>query len=321
HWGKYREYTEKYKGTCSIDAKGSIKNYIAGQPFTKEEAEKDVMKLMWNWQKSCYCDDSFIEFVISNIDESGFVRNALADHIVMRFDNRLETDPQPLYKPNPQGIDNILAFPYRYPYNIGGTIMLTYRYLSPDKDDDMWMYIPSMRRVRRMSTAQRQDRMPAGMNYVYDTNEGFQGKLERWKWKYIGKKVMLSAANSTTTPQMDVKGHLMGVDNKYYRTPLYIVEGRPERAITISKIRLYIDPERYQIPYAINYDIKEKPWFFQYYGYAYDSKWFPGPVNMFSIDLQRRYTTRAFFSSLTFHEGRKAEDFTMELLKQKYLKR
>jgi hypothetical protein len=321
HWGKYREYTEKYKGTCSLDEKGSIKNYKAGRPFTIEEADKDVMKLMWNWQKTCYCDDSFIQFLVSNIDESGFVRNAFADHIVMRFDDRLVKDPQPLYTPNPKGIENILAFPYRYPYNVAGTIMLTYRYFDPDKDDDMWMYIPAMRRVRRMSTAQRQDRMPAGMNYIYDTNEGFQGKLERWKWKLIGKKVMLSAANSSFQVQMDVKGHLMGVDNRYYRTPLYIVEGTPEKAITVSKIRLYIDPERFQIPYAINYDIKGRPWFFQYYGYAYDAKWFPGPVNMFSIDLQRRYTTRAFFSRLTFNEGRKPDSFTMETLKQKYQQR
>jgi hypothetical protein len=178
-----------------------------------------------------------------------------------------------------------------------------------------------MRRVRRLSTAQRQDRLPGGMNFLYDTNEGFQGKLERWNWKLVGKKVMLSVCNGTSQAQMDLKGHMTGVDNRYNRTLMYIIEGTPEKAITVSKIRLYLDSERFQIPYAVNYDVKGRPWFFQYYGYGPDSKWAIQPHNMFSLDLQRNYSTRITFVSIANNIGFKAEDFSMEVLKQKYMQR
>lgn len=318
---KYLELTEKYKGTCTLDARGQLQNYVGGRPFPGADPEKDVMKLMWNWEKTYYRDDMPAGFLASNIDASGFTRNAFAEKLVMRFDTRLEADPKPLYQPNPKGIDNILAYGYYAPYNVAGMIQLTYRYYDPDKEDDTWMYIPAMRRVRRMSTAQRQDRMPAGMNFIYDTNEGFQGKLARWHWKYLGKKVMLSPANGTTQLQIDLKGHMTGVDNRYYRTTMYIVEGTPEKAITVSKIKLYIDSERLLIPYAVNYDVKGRPWFFQYYGYSPDGKWIPCPYNMFSIDLQRTYSTRALLTSTDFNLGMKPEDFSMEVLKRKYQQR
>ncbi len=35
--------------------------------------------------------------------------------------------------------------------------MTSYRYLDPDKQDDSWLYLPSLRRVRRLSAAQRSD--------------------------------------------------------------------------------------------------------------------------------------------------------------------
>lgn len=318
---KYLELTEKYKGSCTLDVRGQLKNYIGGRPFPGADAEKDVMKLMWNREKRYYCDDARSPYFISNIEASGFTRNNLGDHIVMYFDDRLTVDPKPLYRPNPQGIENILSFPYIAPYNVAGTIVLTYRYYDPDKDDDMWMYIPAMRRVRRMSTAQRQDRLPGGMNFLYDTNEGFQGKLVRWHWKLLGKKVMLSPCVGTSQAQMDMKGHMTGVDNRYSRTTMYIIEGTPEKAITVSKIRLYLDSEHFQIPYAVNYDVKGRPWFFQYYGYAADRNWVFTPHNMFSLDLQRNYSTRIGFVSMESNSGLKPEDFSMEALKQKYMQR
>ncbi len=318
---KYLEYTEKYKGKCTLDAKGHLQNYIGGQPFPGKDAENDAMKLMWNREKRYYADDTQSPYLISNIEASGFTRNNLGDHLVMTLGNRLEVDPKPLYLPNPTGIDNILSFPYIAPYNVAGTIVVTYRYYDPDKDDDMWMYIPAMRRVRRMSTAQRQDRLPGGMNFLYDTNEGFQGKLERWKWKLVGTKVMLSPCNGTTQAQIDLKGHMTGVDNRYYRTKMYIIEGTPDKAVTVSKIRLYLDSEHFQIVYSVNYDIKGRPWFFQYYGYGPDGKWIFQPHNMFSLDLQRNYSTRAIFVSISNNEGFKPQDFSMEALRQKYQQR
>ena len=320
-YGKYMDLTRKHEGKCSLDENGSLMNYVGGRPFPGADPEKDIMKVMWNWEKRYYSDDRNGPFTPSNIDASGNVRTAYSENLLFKFDGRLACDPKPVYKPNPKGINYTFSTPFITPYQVAGTIPLTYRYYAADKPDDMWMYIPAMRRVRRMSTAQRQDRMPFGMNFIWDTNEGFQGKLEKWTWKFIGKKEMLSCAKASCMSQVDVTGHFTGVDQRYHRTVLWIIEGTPDKAVTLSKIKLYIDPEVLYVPYSVNYDIKGRPWFVQYYAWAPDADWMFISHNMISIDVQRKYSTRVPLTYYVTNEGQTAEDYTMQALKAEYLRR
>jgi outer membrane lipoprotein-sorting protein len=44
---------------------------------------------------------------------------------------------------------------FESPANLRGTAFLTFDYLSSDKDDDQWIYLPAARRVRRISASDR----------------------------------------------------------------------------------------------------------------------------------------------------------------------
>ncbi len=46
---------------------------------------------------------------------------------------------------------------FQAPTNVKGTAFLNYDYLAPDRTDDRWLYLPAMRRVRRISAADRGD--------------------------------------------------------------------------------------------------------------------------------------------------------------------
>ncbi len=46
---------------------------------------------------------------------------------------------------------------YLEPSNIKGTAFLTWDYPDADKDDDQWLYLPAMRKVRRISASDRGD--------------------------------------------------------------------------------------------------------------------------------------------------------------------
>lgn len=49
------------------------------------------------------------------------------------------------------------AIYYLKPKNIKDTVFLTYDYADKEKDDDQWLYLPAMRKVRRISASDRGD--------------------------------------------------------------------------------------------------------------------------------------------------------------------
>ena len=59
------------------------------------------------------------------------------------------------------------------PFDARGIALLTYRYKATDrprdqaKNDDTWVYVPTLRRVRRISTAQRTDAV-SGTDFTFD---------------------------------------------------------------------------------------------------------------------------------------------------------
>jgi outer membrane lipoprotein-sorting protein len=48
-------------------------------------------------------------------------------------------------------------FFYTSPVNVSGTAFLTYDYNTLEKDDDQWLYLPALRKTRRISAANRGD--------------------------------------------------------------------------------------------------------------------------------------------------------------------
>jgi hypothetical protein len=81
-------------------------------------------------------------------------RHFLLDHLRRLFwTARLYVDPKP-EKPNPNGyrVQQGL-YPILEPFDLKGVGALGNRYIDSAKQDDSWLYLPSLRRVRRLSTA------------------------------------------------------------------------------------------------------------------------------------------------------------------------
>lgn len=65
------------------------------------------------------------------------------------------------------GDEKRTAIFYKKPNNIKDTAFLTYDYPDLNKDDDQWLYLPAMRRVRRISAADRGDYF-LGTDFSYE---------------------------------------------------------------------------------------------------------------------------------------------------------
>ncbi|MGR9074128.1 MAG: outer membrane lipoprotein-sorting protein [Gammaproteobacteria bacterium] len=65
------------------------------------------------------------------------------------------------------GAEKRTAIYYLEPRNIKGTAFLTYDYPQAGKDDDQWLYLPALRKVRRISASDRGDYF-LGTDFTYE---------------------------------------------------------------------------------------------------------------------------------------------------------
>lgn len=65
------------------------------------------------------------------------------------------------------GKDKKSVMIFREPADVRGTMFLSWEYDAPEKDDDKWLYMPAMKKVRRISGASRNEYF-MGTDYTYD---------------------------------------------------------------------------------------------------------------------------------------------------------
>jgi hypothetical protein len=78
---------------------------------------------------------------------------------------------------------------------------MTYRYKSSEqppseaRNDDTWVYVPALRRVRRISTARRTDAV-AGTDFTFDDLRSFAGIVPQYEWECLGTMPLIAPTNS-----------------------------------------------------------------------------------------------------------------------------
>jgi len=222
----FQAATEQYKGTCKLRDDGLLLNWVAGFPFPEENLTEG-WKIAWNFEKRYKADDYDEAYVSPVTDKRGKVKHYLRGAWRRLFlVGRTEVDPKPVY-PNDQGLELVDSFGYTDPYDMRGVIPLYYRYDDQFKADEMWMYIPTMRRTRRMSTAQRMDTLGGGFEATWDDFQSFAGKVMQYDWKLTGRKMALLPTMARGKPEWAEGKHLAGVNDLYRRVNAYMIECIP----------------------------------------------------------------------------------------------
>lgn len=75
---------------------------------------------------------------------------------------------------------------FREPTNVRGTGFLTYDYPDADKDDDQWLYLPALRKVRRISASNRGDYF-LGTDFTYEDIK-LAGRVDKDDYTYTVEK-------------------------------------------------------------------------------------------------------------------------------------
>ena len=231
----FQDATDKFAGTTTLGPEGQLNNYTAGRPFSDEQitaASPDQAGLMiaWNhfhrWQYTGYkVDELTMTYIDSNpgggpLDpEHGLVGGGnqtrrLSQSYHRIYLNKLAWLPDQQYRFDVDDSDTRYFKDYisfLSPFDVKGTSFVVERMNDPFADDQVNIYSPTERRVRRFSAKERADRF-MGSEGTLDDFESFSGRVLDYTWRYLGKQRILYVADSYD----DIaKGH-----GPYSRLPL-----------------------------------------------------------------------------------------------------
>jgi hypothetical protein len=323
HPPPFRAATEKYSSQVKLSDDGLyLVNHVAGMPFTQVESSDPnaAVKHMFNFNAAIAVDDLDLRnfdcdtgTVGSNGEPLKVERHFLLEHIRrLYFRERLIVDPKPEMPSKDETRYKEALYPIVEPFDLKGTGFTLNRYLDHNRQDDTWLYLPQLRRVRRLSSAQRSDAL-FGQDTDQDSYAGYAGNVAWMTWKYLGEKTVLASFHSENLPVkwLPPSGNYMH-DDVWEPRDVVIVEGvskLPQYAY--SKRVIYLDKEVTRIPYTDmydqagelwkiwvnNYKVAHKPIPTAKYGFDYDVTYNPS-ITM--VDMQLVHATHCSLPSSRF---------------------
>ncbi len=295
----FKEATEKYSGQVKISPDGrDIFNYVAGAPFPKIDPNDPLVgaKIMWNQeQKPAYVDNVGTEWIVELINSRGELERTYGSQFWRRmmWTGRLYTDPKPVVPHNPAMRYTEQFGPLFQPNDLKGAGTLSNRYLASDMPDDSYMYLPELRRVRRISVSNRSDAF-WGTDYDLDALWGFNSKVSFWTFRLLAEKEILAPmhAGGIFMEAYDQGGELWRVFFNMFSFSKKPYEGYPARPLEGGQYN-YEDEWAFD-PHGMTADLQTahgSPWDAPS-GYSKPSEW----VNEWYFNEPVRINTPEAFS-------------------------
>ncbi len=326
----YIAATEKYSDQVELGEDNLVHNWVAGKPFPVVDLNEPqaAQKIMYNFERTHYFSESLDLHLVDAdtgslyIDANGnrsynVERHFVPDWLrVLRFQGRLKHDPKPVLEPNDDKVFHKAGlYPLIEPFDLKGVGGVSFRYLDQTRHDDTWLYLPFVRRVRRMSTAQRSDAL-FGQDIDVDSYGGYAGQIPWFSWRLLGEKPMLASLHGQRLPPEPCKddGGMTFCEPWEMRPSVYIIEGISNwPSYAYSKRIIYVDKETNMIAYSDLHDPGGELWKTVMISFRADTR--PNPkvdfeydeIRMFAyaysvIDIQLMHGTRVAIPGLAFQD-------------------
>ena len=316
----YIAATEKYAGQTQLgNEPGELLNYTAGRPFPGELSSDDPRageKLAWNMRYAYAGDGGEIPemyWYYRDMRSQKVERVLEFEAASMRFMYRHVIDPMPEIKDNGYKVYNAVTLTALDPGDVANTKLMIF-YNSDDRAEEQgWMYVPLLRRVRRIATSMRTDSF-LGSDIMIEDFLGYSGRIMDMDWKYNGDRyILLPMYRHDQVPHSDKKarkfdhkyvdfgGHSGCFPNVTWQVrKVHVLEGKPKRADhPLSKRYFYVDAQTKFPVFGKVYDRGDALWKFLYAGLAHPDYHLPenkgSGVPMLDssavVDIQNKHCT------------------------------
>ncbi|HTY18608.1 MAG TPA: DUF1329 domain-containing protein [Myxococcota bacterium] len=276
----YKDATDKFKGQPKIGPDGSLDNYTAGQPFPIDsidcKGDPDAgTKIMWDFHYRWAPVSGVSSFYYSYWDRG--------EELPLYYEGT-GGGVQMAHRPEPESLADggdlfrgenrasVGGAEVTAPFDARGIMLLNYRYKDSDKplaqarNDDTWVYVPTLRRVRRISTAQRTDAI-SGTDFTLDDLFSFNGIVPQYTWTCLGEQDVIAPMNTKVKGYPYVKGQNFGpyglsfASDRWELRHAVVVRMKPKNADHPYHHKdIYIDKQTMQPLYSMAYDQKQELW-------------------------------------------------------------
>jgi len=166
-------------------------------------------------------------------DDGAFVTQTLKMQLIDKRGKQRERTTQTFRKY--YGKERRQAIFYMEPSNIEGTAFLVYDYPEKGRDNDQWLYLPALRKTRRISAANRGDYF-LGTDMTYeDISLGSKLSMNDYNYQYLNSEV--------------VDGH------ESYVIEATPVDDKTAKELGYSKAQVWVDAKNAMIHKAEYWDI------------------------------------------------------------------
>lgn len=193
----FRKAVEANRGRYDLDDNNSIiavetgepPAYVLGWPFPEIDPgdPKAAAKIVWNYYYTMYYGgNGHYRADLLWISREGLNRQIHVDAYRRYFDGQ-----HPKFRdaaPDDDLLMQMLAEVHS-PADVAGIISLSWRYKQAAQRDSIWAYVPALRRVRRVTPANRSDGF-LGSDMTQDDGPFFDGKVEDFEWRLVGAQDM-----------------------------------------------------------------------------------------------------------------------------------
>ncbi|MFN8545759.1 MAG: DUF1329 domain-containing protein [Candidatus Binatia bacterium] len=257
--------------SCALleKATGKTPEFFFGYPFPAIEPKDPLAgcKIAWNFTAASYmAGGTGASFNLTGLERSGPYQTIRTKMEAAAYTGRHDG---PI--PNPEQVAAKALSIAVWPTAVNGMGNLTVRYLDPTRADDMWAYVPSTRRARRVNASMRSEPV-GGMDIFGDDVNCYAGRVEGYRWKLVGESQVLAPivgqpyalaqkAVSATRWKIDtpiLKAAFEGggsgapwliTENLVFvPRPVWVVEGEsPDPYYNFGKVVMYFDKDMYRI--------------------------------------------------------------------------
>ena len=251
------EATKKYAPESKLDEEEMLTGYgkVAGYPFPQP---KSGIEMAWNFAANTRGDSRW-EFVYGDVVNcrTGNIRKAGMHRKELHWIGRTELDPKPSVskKNNPRGIARSWFQRNTLPVDFVDMSILELQYLDHKRQEDLWVYTPMFRRIRRYSASQRTDSID-GTDMIYDDQDGWYTHVTHNTYDFKGRKeYLVSRHQDPKQLQRSIKSQGFWNGQTRERVNHWVVEVKNRNDNYIySKQIWYLDPENWQMNFKVMYN-------------------------------------------------------------------
>jgi hypothetical protein len=265
---EYNAATARYFNEVKLGPNGELFNYVAGLPFPDVHfSDPEVgLKMAWNFYWRWIGDDSRTgggtpegKIIRYAIERDGSERRADVLHHTLKTRGRVTLDSKPLLT-GYEHIDWMQLRADEYPRDTAGTTTLEIRYADPKREDDLYIYVPSIRRVRRAPPIQRCATI-APSEFNFDDINSFGAKITDFNYRFLGRFKMLGNLAQEQIPFRRKSGDYLPLKESWEIVETYGLEITPkDQSYCYPRKVIYFDTQNFEALWTMIWDGRGNYW-------------------------------------------------------------